>query len=370
MTMNETEITIHDVAFGGDGVGRLPDGKVVFVPYTLKDEVVRVRLHKARKGFSQAELVQVILPSPNRTAPPCPYFGRCGGCQYQHATYEEQLRIKQKQVQDVLQRIGKFRELPEIHIETAPQSYGYRNKISVHSGDRGELGFYANDNQTVIDVERCVIANENVNARLQALRKASFKPRHVSLTDETQRSDSAEGSFHQVNTSMAAKLLEWVHSRIGQKSDSQLLDLYCGSGFFTLGLADLFGTTCGVERDQRGIHTATLNAKASGITNARFFATDVDERIDWLLDEGSGQALTILADPPREGLPSRVVESIARKMSGCFIYVSCNPATLARDLKRFVEMTGDRYVFRDLGVFDMFPQTAHIETVAVLQLKK
>jgi 23S rRNA (uracil1939-C5)-methyltransferase len=150
-TQETVVVTIQDVAFGGSGVARLPDGKVVFVPYTLTGEEVRIRLQKQKKGFSEGILVEVLKPSPHRVQAPCVYFGTCGGCQYQHAAYDEQLRIKAKQARDTLERIGGLTQLPEIQAEKSPSEYGYRNKITLHTNLDGDIGFFANDQRTVID---------------------------------------------------------------------------------------------------------------------------------------------------------------------------------------------------------------------------
>ncbi len=372
--MAEVQITIHDVAFGGAGVGRLADGKVVFVPRTIAGEVVQIRLGKSHKGFEEAELLKVITPSPHRISPPCVYFGRCGGCQYQHITYEEQMRMKERQVRDVLGRIGGFRNLPPIHVQPAPQSYAYRNKVTVHSSEKGELGFFANDNHTIIDLEHCLIANDGLNRQLSELRKKSSRPRHAVLADFAQRMSADGKSFHQVNSAVASQLLEWIRQQVapgapqdGDTTNTQLLDLYCGSGFFTLGLADRFTEVCGMDRDTRAIDTAVKQAKELNIRHAHFFAATVEERIGWLLEGISTRNTTILVDPPREGLPPNVVEAFSHKPGACLIYVSCNPATLARDLKRLMQAATTGYSLVKLAVFDMFPQTAHIETVAVLQ---
>jgi tRNA/tmRNA/rRNA uracil-C5-methylase (TrmA/RlmC/RlmD family) len=363
--MSELEITIHDVAFGGAGVGRLPDGKVVFVRYTLAGETVRVRLSKSKKGFSEAELIEVIKPSPHRTNPPCVYFGHCGGCQYQHATYEEQLRIKEKQVRDTLERIGGLKDLPNIHVVSAPQPFGYRNKITVHRGETGEVGFFMNDGRSIIDVEKCVIANDQVNQQLSLLRKSQVRKSHMSISDPSERIGSPEGSFHQINASMAEQLLQWLLPVAkADEGSSRLIDLYCGAGFFALGLAGQFSEISGLDRDAHAIHAANLRAKSLGITHVQFFAAPVEERLEWLLNGLDFQKATILVDPPREGLPKPVVETLCTSKPARLIYVSCNPATLARDLK---SLAASGYSFVKLGIFDMFPQTAHIEAVVVLK---
>jgi 23S rRNA (uracil1939-C5)-methyltransferase len=368
--MLEQEVTIHDVAFGGAGVGRLADGKVVFVPFTLPGEVVRVRLIKTRKDFSQGELIEVLKPSPARVPAPCVYFAQCGGCQYQHINYSDQLRMKEKQIRDTLERIGKFKTVPPIAIESSDESYGYRNKITVHRGQNDDIGFYAPDSRTVIDIEKCIISTESVNAKLAELREKRFVPEHVTLTDSSERSGSPEGSFHQVNSKMAEKLLYWVRGHINPRARSQLFDLYCGSGFFAFGLSDLFPKVTGLERDQKAIHLATQRAAQIKAPHVQFFATDVESHIDWLLKDLSMESTTVLLDPPRDGLPKTVVSSLAKAKPASLIYISCNPATLSRDLKLLMEIQPETYSFQALGFFDMFPQTAHIELVAVLDTIK
>lgn len=376
--MTETQVIIQDVAFGGSGVGRLPDGQVVFVPRTLTGETVRIRLGRVRKGFAEAELIEVLAASPHRMTPPCVYFGRCGGCAYQHATYDEQLRIKEKQLRDTLMRIGGFQTLPPIHVEAAASPLGYRNKIVLHRDEKNRLGFYATDHRHIVDIERCLIASDRINERLAAVRKdpaGPYRGRKVILSDPGDREDVPRESFHQVNSTVAGKLLEWLRNQIfsgGTERSPHLLDLYCGAGFFTLGLADSFSDVCGMDRDTRAIHLATARAPKAGVSHARFFAADIEEKIDWILESRTAGPFVLLVDPTREGLPRRVMESLARcGRIASLIYISCNPATLARDLKRFLQIAeqafpGKKPGLHRLALFDMFPQTAHIEAVAIL----
>lgn len=364
--MNEVQTVIHDVAFGGSGVGRLPDGKVLFVPYTLAGEVVRARLRKNKKGFSEGELLEVLTSSPHRVEPPCVYFQKCGGCQYQHATYAEQLRIKEKQVGDTLKRIGGFDSLPELQVMAAQKPLGYRNKISVHSGANGEFGFYKASSRDVVDVELCLIASDGLNAELQKLRAMRSRPAHIALNDESLRGDSPEGSFHQVNTVMAKLLLDWIREQVGHNPNLGLLDLYCGAGFFSIGLADRFGKVCGMDRDERAIDAGARSVVRRGIKNVQFFAADVRDRIEWFLKDLPMEETMVLLDPPRDGLSRNVVSVLAAAPWKRMVYVSCDPATLSRDLK---ELTTDEMKRKivSIGLFDMFPQTAHIEVAVVLE---
>lgn len=364
---DEVEVLIHDVAFGGNGVGRLPEGKVVFVPGTITGERVRVRLAKSKKKFSDAELVEVLEPSPQRVAAPCVYFGNCGGCQYQHMSYQEQMRVKTKQVVDTLQRIGGFKELPAVHVEGATETYHYRNKITVHTSLRGDLGFFATDQRTVVDIEKCIITTETINTDLAALRKSGSKPRHATIVDSALRADEG-GGFQQINRAMAEKLLTWTRGQVGTDG-SHLIDLYCGSGFFSIGMSDLFKDVCGLDRDERAIHAATSKAREANHPGMRFFAAAVEDKLEWLLNGVMCEKAIVVVDPTREGLEPAVAKILASKKFKRLVYVSCNPATLARDLRLLIgdEKVPSHYKLASLGVFDMFPQTAHIEAAAVLE---
>ena len=167
--MRLVDLKIEDVAFGGKGVAR-EQGKAVFVPYTIEGELVSAEIVREKKQFAEADLVEVKQSSPNRVAPECPYFGRCGGCAYQHIDYEHQLAIKWRQLRDALQRIGKLKDVPMRPIVPSPRQYAYRNRITVHAQD-GVIGFFRRDSHRLIDIERCPISREEVNRALAELRE-------------------------------------------------------------------------------------------------------------------------------------------------------------------------------------------------------
>jgi 23S rRNA (uracil1939-C5)-methyltransferase len=364
----EVEVIIRDVAFGGAGVGELPDGRVAFVPFTLEGERVRVRVTREKKGFAEAELVELREASPKRVRPICPLFGQCGGCAYQHADYAEQVRIKAKQVRDTLERIGGLRDLPSPRVEPAPAPYGYRNKIAVHSAPSGAMGFYSADGKSVVDVARCPIAAPEVNEQLHRLRRTGRRPRHAVIEDAAARAGAPGGSFHQVNTAMAARLLAWAREEAPAAGASRLLDAYCGAGFFAFGLADLFPEVCGLDRDARAISAATARGSREKRENLRFFAAPVEEKLAWFLDAANAPKTVALVDPPREGLDPAGARALAAARCPRVLYVSCNPSTLARDLKRLAGPDGP-YRLAALAVFDMFPQTASVEAGARLDLR-
>src|SRR5215813_5570055 len=172
--MRLVDLKIADVAFGGKGVAR-ERGKAVFVPYTIEEEIVSAEIVREKKQFAEAELVEVKQSSPDRVTPQCPYFGRCGGCAYQHIDYQHQLAIKSRQVREALQRIGKLKNVPMRPIVPSPRQYAYRNRITVHAQD-GVIGFFRRDSHRLIDIEHCPIALEEVNRALAELREQKHVP--------------------------------------------------------------------------------------------------------------------------------------------------------------------------------------------------
>ena len=182
------ELQIHDVAFGGKGVAR-DEGKAVFVPFTIDGERVTAEIVREKKQFADAELVEVKESSPHRVAPACPYFGRCGGCSYQHINYEHQLELKARQVEQAMRRIGRLADVPMRKIVPSPLPYGYRNRITVHAQDN-VVGFYRRDVHELMDIERCPIATPTVNDALAQLRAERVRDGHYTLRDTPARASS------------------------------------------------------------------------------------------------------------------------------------------------------------------------------------
>src|SRR6266513_2523661 len=178
--MRVVDLKIEDIAFGGKGVGR-ERGKAVFVPYTIEEEIVSAEILREKKQFAEAELVEVKESSPHRVTPECRYFGRCGGCAYQHIDYEHQLAIKCRQVRNALQRIGKLKDIPLRPIIPSPKQYEYRNRITIHAQD-GVIGFFRRDSHRLIDIERCPISRDEVNRALAELRaKPQVRDEHYTM---------------------------------------------------------------------------------------------------------------------------------------------------------------------------------------------
>jgi len=358
--MRVVDLKIEDIAFGGKGVGR-EQGKATFVPYTIEGELVSAEIVREKKQFAEAELVEVNESSPHRVIPECPYFGQCGGCAYQHIGYEHQLAIKWRQVRDILQRIGKLKDIPLRPIIPSPKQFGYRNRITVHAQD-GVIGFFRRDSHRLIDVEQCPISCDEVNRELMDLRRRNPRDGHYTL-----RTFSSRRVFSQTNDQVAAGLRNLIVDLVPPNQDL-LIDAYCGAGFFAKALLDKFERVVGIDWDKFAIAAAKENATKK----ETYIAGDVEEelaRSDGFSEEGetgrlgSRRSLTLIVDPPATGLGANARKEILNIAPTTLIYVSCNPATLARDLK---ELHG-KFTINSVTPLDMFPQTAEIEVAVHLQ---
>src|SRR5437667_10885275 len=354
------DLKIEDIAFGGKGVAR-ENGKAIFIPFTIEDETVSAEIVREKKKSAEAELVGVKESSPHRVTPECPYFGRCGGCTYQHINYEHQLAIKWRQVRDALQRIGKFRDVPMRPIIASLEQYGYRNRITVHAQD-GVIGFFRRDSHRLIDIERCPISRDEVNRALTELREQP----HVRDGHYTLRASSGARVFSQTNDAVANVLRDLIVYLVPW-NQHLLIDAYCGDGFFAKALLDKFERVIGIDWDRFAIAAAKQNASEKEI----YIAGDVEE--EWINPTRNGdrrvapavtdrRSLTHSADPPSPGLSSDVRKAIVDLVPTTLIYVSCNPPTLARDLRDLQ----NKFIMESVTPLDMYPQTAEIEVAVHL----
>jgi tRNA/tmRNA/rRNA uracil-C5-methylase (TrmA/RlmC/RlmD family) len=380
-------LTIHDIAFGGEGVGRvrLRDEKVasaapvddfiVFVPFVLVGEIVEVEVREVKKNFARAKLLRVVQLSPERVEPACRYFGQCGGCQYQHVDYAAQLRLKQKQIADLFEHVGKFPREAVAPVVPCPQPYGYRNRIMIRSQwnkpeQKLNIGFVRWDCGLVEDIEECKIAEPALNQEIQRVRqnpppKGGIK---VVLRIPPENWDVPPDSFFQNNFFLLPKLVETVREFLRASGARRLVDLYCGVGFFSIELADAVESFVGVEYDQRAIQSARHNAAARKIGNGWFIAATVEDVLPEMLKRFSLQMTTVILDPPRKGCLPRTLQFLREMKPAQIVYVSCHPATMARDLN----ILCGNGVFELVRVtpLDMFPQTQHVECVADVRARQ
>jgi len=349
---------INDIGFGGRGVGRI-DGVACFVPGVIEKEKVRVKIAKVKSRMMEAWLLEVLEPSPYRIEPPCPVFLKCGGCSYQHIDYSHQLQIKETQLREALRRLGGLSEPPVKPMIASPEPYGYRNRIAVHVRD-GNVGFYAEGSNRVIPVKKCLIASPEVDLGFQDLLKA--RPRDGDyLIGEKKR----YGGFRQVNNAVAEILKETVREAVRPSGEAApiaglLVDAYCGAGFFAHELQALFAKVIGIERSIASVAMASRQAAE----NEEYLAGDVELKLGEALGAGKSEETVLLLDPPSEGLAELAMETILQNPPARIVYVSCNPATLARDAKRLA----GNYRLVQVTPLDMFPQTAEIESVSVFEL--
>jgi tRNA/tmRNA/rRNA uracil-C5-methylase (TrmA/RlmC/RlmD family) len=365
--------TITDIAFGGKGVARVHDF-VVFVPFVLAGETVEVEIVEVKKRFARAKLARIVEASPQRVTPPCPYFGECGGCQYQHMDYAAQLEVKRKQIVDLFQRMGR---VPADAIEPvlpSPRAYGYRDKIMVRSQwDKFKqglnIGFLRADNRLVVDIEECKIAEPALNEQLKQARahpppRGGFK---VVLRVVPEDWEIPLDSFFQSNLFLVPKLVEAVRECLQHSRARFLIDAYCGVGFFSIGLADLVERFVGVESDRRAVAAARNNAKRRQLTNGEYCAGLVEDQLSDLLTRFDRNKTAVILDPPRAGCPPTVLNLLRETTPVQIVYVSCKPDTLARDLN--ILCAEGVFEVRRVVPLDMFPQTQHVECVTDLRLR-
>lgn len=345
----ETTISIESIAYGGAGVGRLPDGRVCFVHGTLPGERVFVQVVKSKKNHAEADLVRILEASPRRLVPKCPVFGECGGCAYQHMDYAMQLETKTTQVSDLLRRVGGITTTEVLPMLASPETWGYRNRLSVHV-NRGQIGFYHRKSHQLVDVVSCPLGSDNVNAELAALRAS--QPRYDSRI--TLREKSEQKGFSQVNDG-AAELLAGMALEMAPSGDL-LVDAYCGAGFFSKKLLSGFQKIIGIEWSDAAVRAARRDATEK----ETYISGSVENHLRDSLPATTDSHVVLLVDPPSEGLSPDVVHTILNRPPETLVYISCDPATFARDAKKLMPT----YALERVQPVDMFPQTAEIELIA------
>lgn len=385
----EIEITIDALTNLGSGVGRI-DGWVVFVPFSLPGEVVTARVFRNDKNCSHADLVAVLSPSPDRIAPACPLFGECGGCQYQHLTYDKQLAWKTRQVGELMKHMAAI-QFPVNDCLSSAQTWNYRSKITPHfekakDGDLGPIGFLAfGRRSTLIDVPQCPIAMDTINRELPAIREGlraranSFKRGATVLLRATEDRVETDfkavateqvgdlkfqflaGDFFQNNPFILPAFTGYVAKQAAAGGARFLVDAYCGSGLFSLTLAKHFQQVAGVEVSETSCEWARKNARANHIENATFLTASAEAIFAQIAFPAAETAVVI--DPPRKGCTPEFIEQLIRFGPARVVYVSCDPATQVRDLKQLSE---GGYRLEDVQPFDLFPHTRHLECVMTL----
>ena len=368
---DKINLTIHDLAFGGEGVGRIEEF-VVFVPFVITGETVEAEITEVKKNFARAKLIRVITPSPERVAPECKYFTHCGGCQYQHIDYTAQLGFKHKQIADLFERVGKISRTVVAPVLPCPAPYGYRNRIMIRSQWNGAakklvVGFIGVNNKYVEDIEECKIAEPVLNEQIKEVR-ANPPPKggiKVVLRVQPENWEVPRDSFFQNNFFLLPKLVETVREFLKAGGSRHLIDLYCGVGFFGIEAAGVVDSFVGVEYDQLAIAAARKNAASREINNGEFVAAKVEVILPELLQKFSAEKTAVILDPPRKGCWPETLALLRETEPAQIIYVSCHPATMARDLN--ILCADGVFELARVQPLDMFPQTQHVECVADLR---
>lgn len=399
------QVTIETVAFGGDGIARLPDGQVLFVPFTCPGDVVEVCLTEQRKNFLRGEVVRVVTPGTGREAPRCAHFRRCGGCAYQHLTYPCEVDSKGRQLLDLLQRLGGFRELERLDcVEAAPQPYEYRNKLRLEPSEPSQddqgyhvaYGYCLLDNVTFFPVKECPLAQPVLNRRIAAAIRSPWGKQNARkrppapITLRVTRGGDCQfyfgrapgsvpwlketlagvdfsvplGSFWQINPPVAEKLLAEIDRWIADIPADFLLDAYGGVGTFAVALRKSFRERVVIESDKEAAAAANLNLASRNLGHT-VVNQPTEKVLAKLLKQYAPKASILLLDPPRGGCAEAVIKAVRTALPETVIYVSCNPSTLARDLKKIC--AGGAYRLEKTALFDMFPRTAHFESAVMLR---
>jgi 23S rRNA (uracil1939-C5)-methyltransferase len=382
---DEEIVVIERLASGGDGVGRLGDGRTLFVPLSAPGDRLRVRVTQRRARHARGEAVEILEPGPARRAPRCPLFGRCGGCSWQHLDYAAQLEAKRTIVIDAIERIGGLSPPGTVEIVGSPDEYGYRTRARVVAAG-GKVGFRRGRSHEIEATLRCPVLAPALDARLgeaAGLGQAAAAPVEIELAlgddgavrvagvDETGSADAVElvvgderlrispGVFAQSNGSLLGPLCDAVASGTG--SGLRAVELYAGAGLFTLGLSRRFERVLAIEANPRATRDLAFNLeRAQALDRVEIRTAPVERSLRELRE---ARPELVLLDPPRTGLPTAAREALAALGADRIVYVSCDPATLARDLRA---LCAQGHVLRSLRAFDLFPQTHHVEAVAVL----
>lgn len=392
---------VEDITNLGSGLGRvaLPDGSrwVVMVPKVLVGEKVRVRVYQNHDSYSEADLLEVLTSSPDRVTPLCPYFQTCGGCQYQHMSIAAQRRWKKAQVVSGLQRIGGL-PVDEDAVRAVigtDHHFEYRTKITPHYDTPRKatpIGFLQRGSRMVIDIPQCLIASPAINTKLTAERAritnmiatnppkkgATLLLREVDdgqvVTDNNAivqqtvrglRFRTKAGEFFQNNPYVLPLMVEHViQQAVGEGECRYLIDTYCGCGLFALCAAQRFDEVYGVEVSANAVRSAKDNALLNSITNTQFVEGSA-EAIFCQLQQLPAQQTVIVIDPPRKGCDQVFLDQLFAFRPRRLVYVSCDPATQARDAKLIV---AQGYHIKEVQPFDLFPQTRHIENVMTFEL--
>lgn len=357
------KIEITDLVFGGDGIGKL-NGKVCFVPLSAPGDVVEISITEDKRDFSRGQIERILHKSPLRIDPPCEYFAKCGGCNWQHLAYHTQLEMKEKLVTSLFRK--SFGEAWTYRgIQRSPQEFHYRNKIGL-KWDGKRVGYFHRKSHEHLSVSQCMIADETINLKIPALeeglRQAAQKPHLEKTYFLYADSLHTELSFSQVNEAVNEFMKKDVLELVNGMEPSAFFDFYSGQGNFTFPIYEKLKEAFQVVATSAVEFDAQMVAEARRLSGKRKIRITHAKVEDFLRREKIPDKSLVLLDPPRMGCHALVMDALLHSATQKIIYVSCNPTTLHRDLKLLLKM--GNYRLESMKCFDMFPQTDHIEVVA------
>ncbi len=387
------ECVIEGLAAGGDGVARMPDGRTLFVPLAAPGDRLRVEVTELRRRHARARILELLEPGPDRVTPRCDVFGECGGCTWQHLDYAAQLRAKAVILGDALERIGRLRRPDPLTIHPSPAAYGYRLRARPIL-EAGRVGYRRRRSRELCAAETCPVLEPGLatawtrlereaadgvegereillgsDGRLQIHDPSSRSPRRGEpawLEVDGRRLRVSPGVFAQANRGLLSTLVRSVRTAViaGEAvRDGLLLELHAGAGLLTLACAPHFLRVVAVEIDERAARDLAFNLEETGITHAEVRAED-SATASAHLAGNDDRPDVVLLDPPRTGLEPGVVPALASLAAPRVVYLSCDPATLARDIALLCD---EGYALTSVEGFDLFPQTPHVEALAVLE---
>jgi len=401
-------VTLTTLTYGGEAMGRLEDGRAVFMPFGLPGERVSVRLTDEKKNFARGEIVEILETSPDRIEAKCKHFGECGGCHYQNLSYEKQLIAKTEILIDQLKRIGKIENPPVKPMVASPNLWNYRNHVQFSLDRDGKLGFQKSNSNLVIPITECHLPESAINDfwpqlefepeteierislragaeddLLMVLESESPEPPeleieagisiahvyeentvviagndHIVIRVLDRDFKVSAASFFQVNTAMAEKMVQHLLSCLPVSLSTTLLEVYCGVGIFSAFFAPKCGRVIGIESSESACEDFAVNLDE--FDNVELYEGFAEE----ILQHLEIQSDIVLVDPPRAGLDKQVIDGIFNLNPQMIAYVSCDPSTLARDAARLINAG---YTLKEVTPFDLFPQTYHIESISLFE---
>lgn len=384
------ELRMEKMVQGGECLARLPDGRICFVAGALPLEYCKVLLTFQKKDFTKGRVLEILEASPDRVAPKCALFGKCGGCSLQHLNPEKQAEYLERVERENFMRLA-HAELPPDFIIHTGDFWGYRNRARVVSLGKRGFGFRSQESNDIVPFENCPVLTPALNSFLQGpareirareinvfdngagcisyyypnMPKSEFEKYAVSIAEICGKKIQSDASvFFQSNLGMLPVLVESVRKAVddgllrGETRDEWLIDLFSGVGFFAAILQDKFKKVTTVERENGCLRHAKVN-----LSECRFVENVSAPAEDWLIQNVVDIPATLIVDPPRTGLPKEALEAIVKSSVNRLIYVSCDPVTLARDYAKFSEAG---FVLRHAEGFAFYPQTPHLEMMFVL----